>query len=273
MASHSSNRSDSRETRMETPHAPKTPGRRGGKLLEDAQRDAKATSGQNPRQTEGLIKEPTLPPWEGRDRRRHKTHRIKGGRPKIPDSILSRNRGVGPTGEVHTTEVNLYDCKSDSGSHVSHVRQMMALWNHMDAFMYRVFLSNMGDLRLKWFDKLPAGSIKNFHQLTESFVTRFVNNTKAPKGVGSLLMLRKGKNESIRNYSKRYWETCNEIEECSEELAVVSYKLGLTPGERLWENLTLNPTIDLQDFMSRVEMFSRLDNDVRQAKKATGAPS
>ncbi|GFZ08906.1 hypothetical protein Acr_20g0007140 [Actinidia rufa] len=73
---------------------------------------------------------------------------------------------------------------------------------------------------LKWFDKLPAGSIKIFYQLFESFVAHFVFNTKAPKGVTSLLTLRKGKNESLHNYSKRYWELYNKIEECSEELVV-----------------------------------------------------
>ena len=101
----------------------------------------------------------------------------------------------------------------------------------MDTLMCRVFLSSLGDLELKWFDKLLAGSIENFHQLTE--VAQFVINTKMPKVVGSLLMLRKGKSKSICNYNKRYWETYKDIEECSEELAVVSYKLGLTPEERL----------------------------------------
>ena len=81
---------------------------------------------------------------------------------------------------------------------------MMALWNHMDALMCRVFPSSLGDLELKWFDKLPAWSIENFHQLTKSFVAQFVINTKGPKGVDLLLTLRKGKNEIIRNYSKRY---------------------------------------------------------------------
>ena len=76
---------------------------------------------------------------------------------------------------------------------MSHVRKMMALWNHMDALMCWVFPSSLGDIGLKWFDKLPARSIENFHQLTESFVAQFVINTKAPKGVGSLLTLRKGK--------------------------------------------------------------------------------
>ena len=96
---------------------------------------------------------------------------------------------------------------------MSHVRQMMALWNHMDALMCWVFPSNLGGLGLKWFDKLPTGSIENFHQLTESFVAHFIINTKAPKGVRSLLILRKGKNESIHNYNKWYWKTYNKIEE------------------------------------------------------------
>ena len=78
-------------------------------------------------------------------------------------------------------------------------------------------------------------------------------NTKALKGIGSLLTLRKVKNESISNYHKQYWETYNKIKECFEKLAVASYKLGLTLGERLWENLTLNRPTDLRDLRSWVE--------------------
>ena len=48
------------------------------------------------------------------------------------------------------------------------------------------------------------------------------------------------------------------------------YKLGLTLGERLWKNLTLNPPTDLRDLMSQVEMFAWLEDDVKQAEKVTG---
>ena len=65
-------------------------------------------------------------------------------------------------------------------------------------------------------------------------MARLVINTKVLKSIGFLLTLRNGKNESIHNYSKRYWITYNKLKECSEELAVASYELGLTPGERLW---------------------------------------
>ncbi|XP_057490953.1 uncharacterized protein LOC130776722 [Actinidia eriantha] len=53
-------------------------------------------------------------------------------------------------------------------------------------------------------------------------------------------------------------------------MAVASYKLGLAPRDRLWENLTLDPPTDLQDLMSRVKMFARLEDDVRQAEKTEG---
>ncbi|GFY98934.1 glucan synthase-like 12 [Actinidia rufa] len=74
----------------------------------------------------------------------------------------------------------LYWCK---GPTFSHVRQMMALWNHMVALMCWVFPSSLGNLGLKWFDKLPVGSIKSFHQLTESFVARTTSN-KQKKRLG-----------------------------------------------------------------------------------------
>ena len=124
-----------------------------------------------------------------------------------------------------------------------------------------MFPSILGDLGLKWFDRLPAGSIGNFHQLTESFVTRFVTNTKTTKGIGFILTLKKGKVKLLYNYNKRYWETCNEIEECSEEL-VVANKLRLTLGERIWEDLTLIPPVNLWDLISRVKMFALLEDDV-----------
>ncbi|GFS32725.1 hypothetical protein Acr_00g0024210 [Actinidia rufa] len=277
MASHCSNRSDSRETRRETPHAPKIPGHKGGKLLEDGQRVVGATFGQNPSQlllggenscditikllqrqlaeltqimfdntlmgpaeavapgqTKGQIKESTLPPRETK-LNGHKVAAISKVVPVSSVGYTTHNKqreatpryqtpfsleieGLDPPEKFTPQRFNLYDDKSNPRSHVSHLRQLMALWNHMDALMCRQFPSSLGDLGLKWFDKLPAGSIENFHQLKEY----------------------------------------------SEELAVASYKLKLTPRERLWENLTLNPLTDLQDLMSPIEMFARLEDDIRK---------
>ncbi|GFY91551.1 hypothetical protein Acr_07g0017470 [Actinidia rufa] len=107
-----------------------------------------------------------------------------------------------------------------------------------------VFSSSLGDHGLKWFEKLPPGPIRCFLQLSKSFVAWFVINTEAPKSVSSLLTLRK-----------------------------VNYKLKLTPSEKLWDDLTLYPPTDLEDHMTRVEMYAQLEDDVKQAKWAWGMSS
>ncbi|GFZ01754.1 hypothetical protein Acr_15g0003630 [Actinidia rufa] len=50
--------------------------------------------------------------------------------------------------------------------------------------------------------------------------------------------------------------------ECSKELAVVSYKLGLTPGEKILEGLMLNLPTEQRDLMSHLEMYARLKDNV-----------
>ncbi|GFY91124.1 hypothetical protein Acr_07g0013200 [Actinidia rufa] len=280
MTSEDDNYSASRHTRGEPPHVPRTLGDKGGNLLADAaHRTSKATLKQRldnrligPLQADNIQSSRARSGAAGDQQMGIHREKRRAGQAELEshDDNRTEIEGMDPLEKFVPPRFTLYDGKSDPRSHVSHVRQMMALWNHMDALMCRVIPFSLGDLGLKWFDKLPAGSIKNFYQLTESFVTWFVINTKAPKAVGKLLTLKKGKKESIREYSKRYWETYNEIEECFEEMAVASYKLGLAPGDRLWENLTLDPPTDLLDLMSRVEMFARLEDDVRKAERAEG---
>ncbi|GFZ14411.1 hypothetical protein Acr_24g0006010 [Actinidia rufa] len=152
MLSHSSNRSNSRETHKETPYAPKTPGHRGGKLLEDAQKTVGATSRQNPSRL--LLR--------GEDSR---------------DVIIEHlQRQL-----IKLTQI-MVDSKLMRPVEAAAPRQTEGQIKELTLPPREGFPSSLGDLELKWFDKLPARSIKNFHQLTESFVPQFVINIKAPKG-------------------------------------------------------------------------------------------
>ncbi|GFY97772.1 hypothetical protein Acr_12g0003130 [Actinidia rufa] len=275
-----------RRTRGEPPHVPRTPGDRGGKLLADAQRAAKATSKQRPGR---------LPPG-GRDDRDSSRARLEGAGGPPMGTQRERQPGVQPERESHDDNRTEVSSKQKSSTHrlrrnddlrdalnakrnqVVDLRQKfnsrreasaaisvmlvesaaspVALIRRGINLEFRTPFSqeiegldppkkfvapSLGDLWLKWFDRLPPGSIKSFYQLTELFVAR-----------------------------KRYWETYNEIEEYFEEMAVASYKLGLAPGDRLWENLMLDPPTGLRDLMSQVEMFARLEDDVRQAEKTEG---
>ena len=55
----------------------------------------------------------------------------------------------------------------------------------------------------------------------------------------------KVKNETLSNYNTRYWKLYNKIEEFLEEFVVVNYKFRLTIGDKLWNDLTFNPSSNL----------------------------
>ncbi|GFS36525.1 hypothetical protein Acr_00g0046500 [Actinidia rufa] len=155
------------------------------------------------------MREPTLPPREGQDRRQRRSH-VNLDSWTNNKSVTSNKRRGSPD-------------QIDSGR----------------------------DLR----ETLNA-------KQTESATCALSSTTKGrrPRAKPSLL----------QELQKAVLETNNEIEECSEELAMASYKLRLTPRERLWENLTLNPSTDLQDLMSRVEMFAQLEMMSNRQKKLQG---
>ncbi len=75
--------------------------------------------------------------------------------------------------------------------------------------------------------------------------------------------------ESLKSYSSRYWEVYNEVDGCTEEIAIKTFKLGLDLDSKLRQNLTKRPAKSMRDLMSRIEQFVRLEDD----RMRTGAVS
>ena len=79
--------------------------------------------------------------------------------------------------------------------------------------------------------------------MAEAFVGRFITNSRRPKGMDTLMMMKLGDNESIKDYSTRFWETYNNIDGCGEDMAVRTFKLGLPPSTGLRQSLTKRPPL------------------------------
>ena len=67
----------------------------------------------------------------------------------------------------------------------------MAYWRNEKALMCRTFPVSLGDITLRWFDKLPPGRIDSFRELAEQFMARFITNNKVVKGPEALTHLKK----------------------------------------------------------------------------------
>ncbi|XP_028055771.1 uncharacterized protein LOC114259940 [Camellia sinensis] len=168
-----------------------------------------------------------------------------------------------PSKKFTPSKFTSYDGKSDPLTHISHYRHMMSLWSRDEALMCKVFPSSLGEIELRWFDRLPTGSIHGWKQFSEEFLARFVSNTKIPKEPDTLFGLRKEQEETLRNYARRYWEEYNDLEEnvCSEQMAIMTFKHGLRPESKLRQSLTKRPATALKDLRARIEQYARFEDD------------
>ena len=69
--------------------------------------------------------------------------------------------------------------------------------------------------------------------MAEAFVARFITNSRKIREMDALLTIKLQDNETIKDYSTRFWETYNNIDGCDKEVAVRTFKLGLPSGTGL----------------------------------------
>ncbi|XP_075636473.1 uncharacterized protein LOC142608661 [Castanea sativa] len=161
---------------------------------------------------------------------------------------------------------NSYTGKTDPVEHVSHYIQMMSLQSHNDALMCKVFPSSLRLTALRWFNGLKKGSVHSFLKLIQEFGVWFMTCSQVPQPVDTLLSMKMGAGETLRNYASRYWELYNEIGGGNEKIAASTFWMGLPEESKLRESLTLNPPEDMRQLMRRIEEYKRLEDDRLQSK-------
>uniref|UniRef100_A0A2N9FQQ7 Uncharacterized protein n=1 Tax=Fagus sylvatica TaxID=28930 RepID=A0A2N9FQQ7_FAGSY len=124
----------------------------------------------------------------------------------------------------------IYNGRTDPVTHIGQYHQSMALSRNNDPLMCRLFPSSLGEVAMRWFNQLGARTIHSWDQLAEAFVARFITNSRKRKEMGTLLTMKLEDNETLKDYSTRFWETYNDIETCGEEVAITTFKMGL-PAE------------------------------------------
>ncbi|XP_058189283.1 uncharacterized protein LOC131306872 [Rhododendron vialii] len=130
--------------------------------------------------------------------------------------------------------------------------------------MCKMFPSSLGKVALSWFHKLGPHSIRGWAQLVEEFTARFLTSRKAPKTFESLSMMKQGESKPIKDYAKKYWETFNEIESCSEEYVIAMFKTDLPVRGELCRSLNMHPVAMLARLMEQIDQHARMEDDILQ---------
>ena len=168
--------------------------------------------------------------------------------------------------QFHQPTFVMYNSRTDPVEHVSQFKQKMAVHSQNKALMCRVFPSSLGPMPMRWFDRLRINSISSFKKLTQSFCSRFITCSRVPQLLDSLLSMSMREGESVKVYSKRYWEMFNEIDGDFDEIAIKTFKVGLPFEHGLRKSLTGKPVTSLRQLMDRVNKYKRIEDDQQQGK-------
>ncbi|GFZ11459.1 hypothetical protein Acr_22g0008570 [Actinidia rufa] len=237
MASQSSNRFSSRETRRETLHAPKTLGGRRVKLLDDAQRTARATSRQNP------------------------CRFLLGGGDSWDMTIQRLQTQLGQHGTVLAESITSRTPSSTD------LREILNAKHSRGGDLHDKLISRTAATSGK--NIIPAGSTLEQpgpSQGNQSRGTR--RRSPETSGNGSAREIYATKVHTIRR------EVRSEIPHqlCQiDDGTLKSLECNDVPGVSIKPRSDAQPPADLRDLMSRVEMFARLEDDFRQEERNTGS--
>ena len=122
--------------------------------------------------------------------------------------------------------------------------------------MCKVFLSSLGPAAMRWFNVLKADSVDLYRQLTQTFDSHFVTNSKAPQPLNALLSLSMRDEETLKTYSGRYWEMYNEMDGNFDEVTINTFKSSLPTEHGLRKYLTGKPTTSVRQLMDQIGSIS-----------------
>ncbi|KAH7847010.1 hypothetical protein Vadar_020735 [Vaccinium darrowii] len=208
---------------------------------------------------------------EKRERRKHARDKYErsGSNEHIPERHTKRGDAGraegGPKTAREAAKEALGQISKSPLAHWIRAEKAPSRVKHSAFILMRLARIPLGKVALSWYHKLPEGSVLCWAQLAEEFTARFLTSRAAPKTFDALTSMRQKDDETLRQYSKCYWETFNEIENCSEEYALATFKTSLPMHSKLRESLTMHPVKTVAKLMERIQEHARVEDDILQA--------
>lgn len=93
---------------------------------------------------------------------------------------------------------------TDPLDHLEDYKALMQLQSVSNEIMCRAFPITLKGNSRTWYTKLQPGSICNFKELTENFVSYFIAGQRYTKPTTYLLNIKQGEWETLREYTARF---------------------------------------------------------------------
>ena len=156
----------------------------------------------------------------------------------------------------------MYDGSSDPYDHMLHYNQEMILNAGDDRLLCKVFPASLKGPALAWFHKLPRGSINTFGELWAAFVSQYLCSVKQKGNISSLQSILKWEDESIRDFTRRFWQAVQQIDVYGMDAVLQNFRRSFGPTTPFFQSLSLDPPVTMEELYHRADKFSTLEDNI-----------
>ncbi|XP_019150235.1 PREDICTED: uncharacterized protein LOC109147053 [Ipomoea nil] len=169
-----------------------------------------------------------------------------GGRTKSPGQTLltalpfsSEIMSYKVPGDFKFPEQATFDGSGDPREHLLSYQAKMQVLGVRDPVMCRAFLPTLKGSAQRWLVALPPGSIHNFEELVDRFMSHYAANIKPQKDLTHLGDVHQEEGESLKTYLVRWQKEIQYIEEVEDQTALTFFIESLRSGQ-LYQDLRDN---------------------------------
>lgn len=105
---------------------------------------------------------------------------------------------------MRVTVLECFDGTSDSKAHVGYYKSLMYVLNYKETTKCRLFIYTLKLHARAWFTSFISQSINSWMELRDTFIELFVENCSTEILIVSLMQLKQGDDESLRDFIERF---------------------------------------------------------------------
>lgn len=107
--------------------------------------------------------------------------------------------------------------------------------------------------------------VDNFRDLLETFVGQYLCITRYKQNIDTLQNIKMQKNESLREFVKRFGQAVLQVESYNLDVVLQFFKRSICLGALFFESLAKKPPTTIDDLFRLAKKYSMLEDDVRAA--------
>ncbi|XP_019166540.1 PREDICTED: uncharacterized protein LOC109162276 [Ipomoea nil] len=134
-------------------------------------------------------------------------------------------------GDFKFLEQATFDGSGDPREHLLSYQAKMQVLGVRDPVMWRAFLPTLKGSAQRWLVALPSGSIRNFEELADRFMSHYATNIKPQRDLTHLGDIHQEEGEPLKAYLARWQKEIQSIEEVEDQTALTIFIESLRSGQ------------------------------------------